>query len=82
MPPGLEPLFLYLAGVAGVAAFLCFVCSREASIDVRVWLTVAVVAASLYAAMRFGAHPNDVKVGSRPPPMQPSSGHPKHPRQT
>lgn len=77
MPPDLEPLFLYLVGVAVVAAILCMVCSRQASIDVRVWLTVAVVAASLYAAMRFGAHPNDVKVGSRPPPMQPSSGHPK-----
>ena len=54
MSPQLGSLFLNVAGISAVAALMCVLRSREASIDVRIWLALAVVAASLYAAT-FGS---------------------------
>lgn len=50
MAPQLGSLFLNIAGMSAVAALLCVLRSREVSIDVRLWVAVAVVASSLYAA--------------------------------
>ena len=50
MAPQLGSLFLNVAGMSAVAALLCVLRSREVSIDVRLWIALAVVASSLYAA--------------------------------
>jgi|KBSMisStandDraft_5_1062788.scaffolds.fasta_scaffold3374056_1 hypothetical protein len=43
-------LLLQLAAAAAVTAILCVVCHRDAEIDVRFWLAVAVAAAVLFVA--------------------------------
>ena len=55
MSPQLGSLFLNVAGISAVAALLCVLRSREASIDVRVWLALAVAACSLYVATHSAA---------------------------
>lgn len=44
-------VYLQIAEIAGIAAALFLVCSRELRSDVRFWLCVAVVASSLYATV-------------------------------
>lgn len=43
----LNPLYLQLAGISMAAALLCAVSSRRASLDVRLWLAIALVASML-----------------------------------
>jgi len=43
----LNPFFLHLAGISMAAALLCAVSSRRASLDVRLWLAIALVASML-----------------------------------
>ena len=43
-------LLLQLAAAAAATAILCVICHRDAEIDVRFWLAVAVAAAVLFLA--------------------------------
>ena len=43
-------LLLQLAAAAAATAILCVICHRDAEIDVRFWLAVAVAAAVLFVA--------------------------------
>jgi len=53
--PGL--MYLCLAGAAAFAALLCVACTRELRMDAGLWLAVAVVGSSMYAAARAGLIP-------------------------
>jgi len=45
MHPGL--LYLHVAGIAIAVALLCACGSRRASMDVRLWLAIAIVASTM-----------------------------------
>ena len=47
-------LYLQLAGVAAGAALLCIACERDARTDARLWLAVAVVAATFFGVTQAG----------------------------
>jgi len=50
-------MYLCLAGAAALAALLCVACTRELRMDAGLWLAVAVVGSSMYAAARAGLIP-------------------------